>query len=293
MDEMKITALAPWFGSKRTLAPVIVEELGKHRAYWEPFCGSMAVLLMKPAARMETVNDLHGDLINLARCIACAKNGPALYRKLRRMLVSDEALAGQDALIRAGDYQGEGVDVSRALAFFVTSWMGRNGEVGLAKNERGRQLAVRWSPNGGDPATRYASAVSSIPAFRRRLRGVTVLRRDGFDVLAKIKDEAGTSIYLDPPYLQKSDQYLYDFSDGFMGQHNDHERLAAAVRRFKLARVVVSYYEHPALDALYPSFVRRQVYLNKNMSSVTTGNAVKEAREVLILNGASYAREAA
>lgn len=38
---MKISAIAPWFGSKRTLAPRIVEVLGEHRAYWEPFCGSL------------------------------------------------------------------------------------------------------------------------------------------------------------------------------------------------------------------------------------------------------------
>src|ERR1044072_5384193 len=40
-NEMKISALAPWYGSKRTLAPEIVRQLGEHRAYWEPFCGSM------------------------------------------------------------------------------------------------------------------------------------------------------------------------------------------------------------------------------------------------------------
>lgn len=38
--EPKITAIAPWFGSKRTLAPRIVAELGKHTSYFEPFCGS-------------------------------------------------------------------------------------------------------------------------------------------------------------------------------------------------------------------------------------------------------------
>lgn len=37
---MKIKALAPWFGAKRNLAPVIVGLLGEHRIYWEPFCGS-------------------------------------------------------------------------------------------------------------------------------------------------------------------------------------------------------------------------------------------------------------
>jgi len=65
-SEMKIKAIAPWFGGKRNLAPRIVELLGKHRVYWEPFCGSMAVLMAKLPCVMETVNDLHADLINLA-----------------------------------------------------------------------------------------------------------------------------------------------------------------------------------------------------------------------------------
>ena len=63
---MKIKAIAPWFGGKRTMAPDIVAQLGKHTQYFEPFCGSMAVLFGKPRSMHETVNDLHGDLINLA-----------------------------------------------------------------------------------------------------------------------------------------------------------------------------------------------------------------------------------
>lgn len=41
--QAEITAIAPWFGAKRNLADRIVESVGKHVAYWEPFCGSMAV----------------------------------------------------------------------------------------------------------------------------------------------------------------------------------------------------------------------------------------------------------
>lgn len=291
--DMKITALSPWYGSKRTLAPTIIEELGDHKAYWEPCCGSMAVLLAKPQARAETVNDLHGDLVNMARCISGPETGPMLYRRLRRLVVADELLAEYDAPIRRGDYAGEGVDIDRAVSFFVTSWMGRNGEVGLAKQERGRQLAVRWSPNGGDPATRFRNAVTSIPAWRRRLRGVTILRRDLFAVLEKIGDEPDTAIYVDPPYIAKSDEYLYDFKDGFMDEASDHERLAAALSRFKLARVVVSYYEHPELDRLYPRWTRRKVYLNRNMASVQVGTSGKKvAPEALILNGPSLAGRA-
>ena len=64
-----IGALVPYFGAKRTLAPAIVEELGPHVAYWEICCGSMAVLFAKEPSRTEVVNDLHGDLVNLARVV--------------------------------------------------------------------------------------------------------------------------------------------------------------------------------------------------------------------------------
>jgi DNA adenine methylase len=50
-DMPAITALVPWFGSKRTLAPEIVLELGPHRWYGEPFLGSGAVLIRRTARR--------------------------------------------------------------------------------------------------------------------------------------------------------------------------------------------------------------------------------------------------
>ena len=69
--EMKIGAIAPWFGGKRTMAPAIVKQLGtSFKQYFEPFCGSMAVLFSMEARGFETCNDLHGDLINLAKVLA-------------------------------------------------------------------------------------------------------------------------------------------------------------------------------------------------------------------------------
>src|SRR5690349_21732835 len=110
-----ITALAPWFGAKRNLAPAIAEEIGPHRVYWEPFCGSMAVLLAKPPASMETVNDLHGDLINLARVIKHEQLGPRLYRQLRRSLFDEQLLEDAREYLRANQLQ-EMPDLNRAYA---------------------------------------------------------------------------------------------------------------------------------------------------------------------------------
>jgi DNA adenine methylase len=285
--DMKISAIAPWFGGKRTLAPTIAEEFGPHKVYWEPFCGSMAVLLAKAPCRVESVNDLHGDLINLARVIAHPVHGPRFYRQIRRTLFSEGTYRDAAAAV-ADDYASDNVDGERACAYFLKSWMGRNGMAGLA--EAASNFCVRYSPSGGDPAIRFKGLIESIPAWRRRMRGVTILRKDAFDVLAKIHDRDDTVIYLDPPYLIKGSEYRHDFADGFMGVKNDHERLADAARAFKKARVIISYYEHPALASLYPSWTRRAVYTNKHTANSREGSAGAVAPEVLLINGPSLAK---
>jgi len=292
MDEAKIGAIAPWFGSKRTLAPAILEELGEHRVYWEPFCGSAAVLLAKPQSSMETVNDLHGDLTNLARVIQHRHEGPRLYRRLRRAPASEGVF--KDAVEVVKGECGE-FDLDRAFAYFVVSWLGRNGLAGTRvgqKNGAGHSFCVRYTANGGQTGKRWASAVGSIPAWSRRLREVTILRRDAFAVLEKIDDTPTTAIYVDPPYLQETrtgyssseggnGRYLHDFEDPAQ-----HERLATALIRFKRARIVVSYYDSPLLTQLYPGWHKRVIEINKaiaNQAKRDTKGVTKVA-EVLLVN---------
>src|SRR4051812_10851576 len=113
-DAMDLTAILPYFGSKRTLAPLIVEEIGAHNVYWEPFAGSMAVLLRKPKVRQECVNDMHGDLTNLARTIRSSGLGPELYRRLRRTLFCEALFRESHAVIRTEPPPQGVIDVDRA-----------------------------------------------------------------------------------------------------------------------------------------------------------------------------------
>lgn len=290
---MTITALAPWFGSKRNLAPTIVAELGPHAAYWEPFCGSMAVLLARPPASMETVNDLHGDLINLARCIKHRHWGAVLYRWLRRTLMTDDLHREAKARLESGDTEEhgiigaeagpwEGVRPGRAYWYFVSSWLGRNGVAGTSSYNNG--FCVRYTSNGGHAARRFSSAVASIPQWRERVRNLTILSLDGFDVLERVEDAKGTAIYCDPPYLVKGAKYTHDFAD------SDHDRLAGLLRRFTRARVVVSYYNHPKLAALYSGWTIRRIAVAKAMAHQgRRGKVATRATECLIMNGPSYA----
>ena len=280
---MKITALAPWFGGKRNLAPTIVEELGEHRVYWEPFCGSMAVLLAKPVCVMETVNDLHGDLVNLARVVQSETLGPALYRRLRRTLMCETLHREAAARHRERGYAGDGEpDLQAAYDYFLCAWLGRNGVAGTGYNQG---FCLRFTANGGQAARRTISVVDSIPAWRRRLRNVMVLCRDAFDLLPRIDDAPGTAIYVDPPYLKKGAKYVHDF------EAPDHERLAKLLGRFKRSRVVVSYYADPQLADLYPGWTQREIVVSKALSvQGRRGGTDSKATEVLVINGPSHAK---
>jgi DNA adenine methylase len=115
---------------------------------------------------------------------------------------------------------------------------------------------------------------------------VQVLNDDPFDMIGKIEDAARSVIYIDPPYLKKGAKHVHDF------EWLDHRRLAKLLARFQKTRVVVSYYEHPDLAALYPGWTKREVYTTKAMTSQgqrdTTGKA-EQAPEVLLINGPSLA----
>lgn len=262
------------------MAPEIVRAIGPHRAYWEPFCGSMAVLLAKPKATMETVNDLHGDLINLARCIQHPTEGPCLYRRLRRTWMHEVLFNEAASRVRQRGWPpaSNTPDAERAYDFFVCSWFGRNGVAGTQSYNQG--YCRRYTKNGGHGATRFAGAVDSIPAWRERMRGLVILEEDGIALCEKIEDAEGVVIYADPPYLVKGAKYIRDFT----GQ--DHMILVEALARFRKTRVVVSYYDHPKIAELYPSWLK--IDCTRTKSLVNQGMRDKkgstEAPEVLLVN---------
>lgn len=69
---MQLQAPFPWFGGKSRVAAQIWDRLGDVANYCEPFAGSLAVLLGRPAThtgRVETVNDLDGFICNFWRAV--------------------------------------------------------------------------------------------------------------------------------------------------------------------------------------------------------------------------------
>lgn len=274
----EIATIAPWFGGKRNLSPRIVALMRPHRCYWEPFVGGISTILFKRPCPMETINDLSGDLTNLARVIASPLKD-ALYSRLRDTLMSEvlhrEAAARWKArgLIPSPDAP----DLDRAYDYFLCSWLGRNGVSGTRSYNQG--FCVRYTANGGHAAKRFRSAVESIPDWHERLRNVTILNKDGFELLGRIEDEPKTVIYLDPPYVVKGAKYQYDFKP------EDHARLRSCVDRFRRAQVIVSYYDHPTVRELYAGWRFVDCTTTKALAQGNTKRTgTVEAPEMLIVN---------
>lgn len=265
--------LAPWFGGKAALSPQIVAEFGPHRCYFEPFAGGFGVIFNKPACRDETLNDLHQDVTHLARVLSFADQAEALQAEVDRR-VCCETLDREARERLRSDFTPT---ITRAADFFCVSWMATGGCIG---SEGTQSMAHGYGVASKSTARKLRTAAASLSSFHQRLKGVTITNRDGFALLEKIHDDPGIVIYCDPPYVMKNGRYQFDFDE----EH--HRNLAQVLQRFRKARVVVSYTDHPVLDQLYAGWTKKR--LNYQSRTARWGKVKKpKPPEILLINAPS------
>lgn len=300
---MPIKALAPWFCASRTLAPTIVKEIGRPRLFWNEFAGSLAITLAMRPCQSETANDLHGDIINLARVVQHDDLAPRLFDRVSRTMMHEDLFHECAARFRERQNApaSDTPEPDRAYDYLVSSWLGRNGVAGTSSYNQG--YCLRYTANGGHAAKRFRSVVESIPAWWDRLRNVTITNRNARDTIPRIDDHETTTLYCDPPYVEKGAAYVHDFAPasptakrpknkaGASADLMTHAELADLLRRFKRARVIVSYYDHPLIRELYAgwTFVECRItksLVNQGMRDAETG--APKSPEILIINGPSY-----
>lgn len=283
------------------MAPAIVQELGAHKQYFEPFCGSLAVVMAKPECAQETANDLHGDVTNLAWVLQDESLAIKLYDRAVRTLFAESMIKsiwrelGQTSCPEAPDPE-------RAYKFFVFSWAMRNGIAGTKRvRGNGFSIALRFTNGGGSPTVRFRSATESIPAWHERLRNVVITRRDAFAMLPRFDDSPDLAIYADPPYVSSSrsgyaaagatSQYEHEFAHNSPLFGDDHGRLRDELARFTKARVIVSYYDCERVRKLYAGWTIVECSRQKNLHVQNKRGVGRcAAPELLIINGPSYAK---
>jgi DNA adenine methylase len=241
----RITALAPWYGSSRIIAPHVGRLLKGLKWIGVPFVGGFCEVPHFDA-RTIVVNDVHRHVINLARVVADpALVGPLMQRLDPHTVFSPDQLAESQRHCIAADLADSTSDPEAAYHYFVCSWMGRNGKAGTA-GEFKSGFSMRWEAGGGDSCVRFRNATAALKDWHAVMRRCTFTTLDCFKFLDSCKDHADHGIYCDPPWPSDGYLYAHTFSEA------QQVRLAEDLLRFRRTRVVVRFGDHPLIRKLYP-----------------------------------------
>jgi hypothetical protein len=281
MRPNSLSAPFPWFGGKRKVAAEVWSRFGTVANYVEPFFGSGAVMLGRPAPAVgnETINDLDGYVANFWRSVKLSPEATAEYAdnpvnendlharhvwllQRRETLQShldgdpewhDPQIAGWwvwgiACWIGSGFCSGNGpwwINEAGQLVHLGNNGRGVNRQlVHLGNNGRGvNRKRVHLGNNGqGEPQARLGPWFA---ALAERLRNVRVCSGDWSRVCGpSVTFKHGlTGVFLDPPYADTAERQSDLYREDSEDVAHDAREWAVANGDNPLLRIALCGYE--------------------------------------------------
>lgn len=228
---MKICTLVPWPGGKSRLAPQLMDLFdSEHTTYVEPFAGAAAMLFLRPEpAKVEVLNDINGDLVNLYRVVK--HHLEEFVRQFRWQLVAREEF---ERLLASTP--GALTDIQRAARFFFLQ------KTSFGAKVSGQTFGVSAvSP----PRMNLLRLEEDLSAAHLRLARVTIEHLP-WDACMTRYDRPGTFFFCDPPYWQ-TEGYGVPFGI------EQYECLASTMRQLK-GRALLTINDHPDMRRVFAGF---------------------------------------
>lgn len=257
----KTTLKAPfgWVGGKSKLASDIIDLIPQdHNIYIEVFGGAASVLYSKEPSKLEVLNDINSELINLHRAI---RNNPqSLSMYLNDLFISREIF---DDIKKRKLKPRNNIEAAAFYFYQLTQSFGSKGDNFAMSAKSGRK-----------PKNIYRD----FKKISDRLKGVTI-ENMSFSKLIPLYDKEDAFFYIDPPYV--STESYYKNTGGFGIEK--HEELADLLSNTK-SKFLLSYNDCQLVRELYRGFNIRttkeiEYTLGKNMHGKN-----KSVREVFITN---------
>ncbi|PLY08884.1 MAG: DNA methyltransferase [Arcobacter sp.] len=252
MQSTKLKAPFGWVGGKSKLAKDIIDLIPQdHKIYIEVFGGAASVLYAKERTKLEVLNDINSDLINLHRSIRTNPQTLSFY--LNQMLVSREIF--EDIKKRRWKPRNK----IEAAAFYYYQLVQSFGS-------KGDNFAMA-AKSGRKPKDIY----KSYQKWSHRLKGVTI-ENMSFQKLIPLYDKEEAFFYIDPPYV--STESYYKNTGGF--GIKEHKELAALLSNVK-GKFLLSYNDCDLVRELYKDFNIRS---SKEISYTLGANMHKKRKSV-------------
>ncbi len=224
----------PRVGGKSKLRKTIIEMIPEHTCYVELFFGAGWVYFGKEPGKVEVINDIDKELINLFKMIKY--HSPEIERQLQY------EFSGRDVF---EEYKNSSIEylteIHRAIRFLYTiteSFAGRGENFGYGATKK--------------PSPHIFN--NDLSKIRERLRN-TYVENLSFEKIIKKYDRPHTFFFCDPPYFEtcgyenkftEEDHIkLRDLLKGIEGKFlltlNDHEKVREWYKDFNLNEVEVGY----------------------------------------------------
>ena len=177
-----------YYGGKWKLAKWIILHMPPHEHYIEPCFGAGSVLLQKEPAKLETVNDLNGRIVNYFRML---RDRP---EELIR-LIELTPWARDEYNLSKIECENELEDARR---FHILCWMSINGGPNPTGFRTGNFIKGRGTPAPSDLINHSLKEVAN------RLKTVQILNDNALDMIDRYVPYDDYLIYFDPPYIKET-----------------------------------------------------------------------------------------
>lgn len=180
---IKARPLIPWMGGKRRLAAHILPVFPEHSCYVEPFSGAAALFFLKEPVKVEVLNDVNSDLVNLYRVVQ--HHLEEFVRQFRWALTSREIYGWLKSTAPSTL-----TDIQRAARFFYLMKCGFGGKV------EGQTFGVATTTPSRLNLLRLEEDLSAV---HLRLHQVFIEQLDWSECVRRY-DRPHSLFYMDPPY---------------------------------------------------------------------------------------------
>lgn len=198
-------------GAKWNIAKWIISHFPPHTTYLEPFFGSGAVFFNKPPSKVETINDIDGNVVNLFKVIREKPEELAALIELTPW-ARDEYYA---SCFKSGN------DLEDARRFLARCWQAFGARIdarsGWRHEKKGTMRASTYHT--------WLNLDKRVMATAQRLRNCQIENRPAVELI-KAYNYKTCLIYADPPYmLETRGTKLYPFEM----TTEDHQELLSAL----------------------------------------------------------------
>ena len=250
--------LSGWLGGKSRLSKQIIDRIPKHKCYVEPFAGGAWVFFRKVESKVEVLNDINGEAVNLYRVIRFHLE--EFIRYFKWILVSREEFN------RFKKMRPETMtDIQRAVRFYYLQKTSFSGRIGSG--------ATFGTATTGLPRLNLLRIEEDLSAAHLRLCRCFI-ENEGYDKVIKRYDRKHTFFYIDPPYYDCENDYGKDIFN-----KRDFQKLASQLEQIK-GKFLLSLNDLPETREIFKSFNLEAVKVTYSCSRTSR----PKASELFITN---------